>query len=157
MSLLLSGGIGSFATKFVPDNKTGTAAAYCLIILMIALAVVGALTPSIIKSCCSLEISMRVLVTIVITFLPGVLMGMPFPLAMKVATGRCPQITPWLWSANGAMSVVGSVFAIILAIYVGISVAFAVGVVSYLCAFAALYWAQSAKTVMPSQPAAKPI
>src|SRR3990172_6397951 len=31
----------------------------------------------------------------------GLCMGMAFPLGMRLASGRAPALTPWLWGVNG--------------------------------------------------------
>jgi hypothetical protein len=66
----------------------------------------------------------------------GLLMGRPFPLGLRyVEAIGAGQLMPWLWAANGTLSVVGSVSATILAIQVGFNGAFVVGVAAYAIAW----------------------
>ena len=67
----------------------------------------------------------------------GTCMGMAFPLGMRVAQEREPELGPWLWGVNGAMSVLASVLAVVIAMAFGISVGFACGVACYLGALVA--------------------
>ncbi len=49
----------------------------------------------------------------------GLLMGMPFPLAM-VGLGRtAPGMVPWAWGINGCASVVSAVLATLIAVHLG--------------------------------------
>ena len=47
---------------------------------------------------------------------PGLFMGMAFPLGMKLAAREHPALTPWLWGVNGATSVCASVLAVAIAL-----------------------------------------
>ena len=67
----------------------------------------------------------------------GFFMGMAFPMGMGLAAGRSPELTPWLWGINGAMSVLASVLAVVIALAWGISASFWTGFACYLAATAA--------------------
>jgi hypothetical protein len=69
----------------------------------------------------------------------GLCMGMPLPLGMKLAAGTSARSTAWLWAANGATSVCGSVVAMILSLRFGISFVMWTGIVTY-CGAALTYW-----------------
>src|SRR5205807_9785628 len=66
------------------------------------------------------------------------MMGMPFALGMRLAATRPGATTAFMWGINGAMSVCGSVFGLVLALFFGISTAFWVGLLAYALAFAAM-------------------
>jgi hypothetical protein len=68
---------------------------------------------------------------------PGLLLGQAFPIGMKLAHGR-EELTPWLWGINGALSVCGSVLAVVLALTWSISTAFWVGCACYAVALLAV-------------------
>ncbi|HMF58744.1 MAG TPA: hypothetical protein VK595_00150, partial [Vicinamibacterales bacterium] len=65
------------------------------------------------------------------------MMGMAFPLGMKLAAHRAAALTPWLWGVNGAASVLASVLSVCIALGWSISAAFYAGCVAYLVAVAA--------------------
>jgi hypothetical protein len=73
----------------------------------------------------------------------GLFMGMAFPLGMRLASGRTPALTPWLWGINGATSVCASVLAIVIALSSSISAAFWTGVACYGAALIAFAWASA--------------
>jgi len=50
----------------------------------------------------------RVTASALMLGVPGVFMGMAFPLGMKLASQRFGHLTPWFWGTNGATSVCAS-------------------------------------------------
>ena len=69
----------------------------------------------------------------------GFLMGMPFPLGLRLLDRMGPQwaqLVPWVWGINGAASVLGSILAISVAINLGFRVTMLVGLCMYAAAFA---------------------
>jgi hypothetical protein len=65
------------------------------------------------------------------------MMGMAFPLGMKIAAGRASELTAWLWGLNGAASVMASVLSVCIALTWSISTAFWTGWLCYVVAFLA--------------------
>ncbi len=108
--LLLFGGLGSYWSRRIRDERWASQAVGCLFVLLCALAA-GILFPI------------------------GVFMGTAFPLGMRAAAARSPSLTPWLWGINGATSVCASVVAVIISLGAGISASFWAGWVCYLLAF----------------------
>jgi hypothetical protein len=58
-------------------------------------------------------------------------------LGMRLAMAGRPQLGPWLWGVNGAVSVVASVLAVVIAMAAGISTSFWAGVAAYATALVA--------------------
>ena len=84
----------------------------------------------------------------------ALLIGMPLPLGMKLASRRDPNLIPWLWGINGAASVLGSVLAVVVAVAAGFSASLSVGAACYLAA--ALLVATSAPAPVTVPPGAPP-
>jgi hypothetical protein len=63
-------------------------------------------------------------------------MGTAFPLGMRLAMRGPQRLAAWFWAVNGAMSVLASVLAVVIAMAAGISVSFWTGVASYAAALA---------------------
>lgn len=61
----------------------------------------------------------------------GVPLGIPFPLASTRIRAARPALVPWLWSANGALSVVGSMAAPILLAAGGVGAALGASALAY--------------------------
>ena len=94
-------------------------------------------TPAITHAASGLTTPLRILTAICLLFPLGLLMGMAFPLGMRLAAGRATALTPWLWGVNGATSVSAAVLAVAIALTWSISTAFWAGVLAYVVALAA--------------------
>jgi len=141
-ALLLASGLGSHSTARLGNAKRQ--AALRVVLLVLALAVFGKLTPHIVQTFQASATPLRLLVAAAILFPPGFLMGMAFPLGMKLASIKSPSITPALWAVNGAGSVFASVLAITIALAAGISTSFWTGFTCYAVgAFAFVYASRS--------------
>ncbi len=143
-TLLLSSGIGSMFSGRV--SASPAAARSVMLILLAVLIVVGLGTPAAVRMFEGSSTAVRIGVAGVLLAPPGFLMGMGFPIGMAAAVRRSPELVPWLWGVNGAMSVVASVAGVCLALASSISTAFYAGCAAYLLATIA-YWTVSERTV----------
>lgn len=66
----------------------------------------------------------------------GFVMGMPFPTGLRLAGAESPRLVTWAWAMNGAASVFGSAFAVLVAMTFGFSWAFGLGLAVYGVALA---------------------
>lgn len=144
-TLLLSCGLGSYLTWKVDTTKSFRPAAVRLAMLLGALLFFGILTPKIIETFQASATEVRVLIAVGILSPLGLFMGMAFPLGMSVASRTHPNLAPWLWGVNGATSVCGSVLALGVALFFGISAAFWIGACCYVVSGIALYFSISGK------------
>jgi hypothetical protein len=140
-TLLLASGIGSFLTRSVAPDALRRTAMIRLGSLLFVLALFGILTPQITHQLQAATTPFRILTAIIILAPLGLLMGMAFPLGMKLASAKSPAITPWLWGINGATSVCASVLAVVIAMQSGISASFWVGFTAYAVAMLSFLWA----------------
>ena len=147
-ALLLSSSVGSFMTEQIEDQRK---AVVRLIILLVVLIIFGSVTPKLISIFHASTTPVRVLVSIAILFPLGVSMGMAFPLGIRFASKRLPGITPWLWGINGAMSVLASVLAVVIALSSGISTSFWAGFFCYLLAIAAFIHAARKQSILSTE------
>ncbi|MCA1786428.1 MAG: hypothetical protein LC657_10670, partial [Desulfobacteraceae bacterium] len=69
----------------------------------------------------------------------SVLMGMPFPLGLRLAQKTNPLNISWAWSINGCCSVISVVLATIIAIEFGFVAVMAAGACMYGTALAATF------------------
>src|SRR5712671_581792 len=78
----------------------------------LALAVSYLLTPAV-----GLKLWLKVVMTVLLIAPAGFMMGMPFPTGLaRLETWHKPSVR-WAWSLNAASSVLGSVAALVCAIY----------------------------------------
>lgn len=133
-TLLVFGGIGSFTTQHLIKPSVEPVLLVPFGALLIVLAAFGLFTPSIIDAFSGSPTSARIFVAGATLAPMGCLMGMPFPIGMKVAALRPSSPAAFFWGVNGATSVAGSVLTTAVALGWGLSVSFWVGVGSYLIA-----------------------
>ena len=71
----------------------------------------------------------------------GLVMGMPFPLGIRISGEQEPRLVPWLWAMNGHATVVGAVGAVMLAISFGFRAVTLLALLMYLLSALALrHW-----------------
>jgi hypothetical protein len=108
-----------------------------LLAAVAVLAVFGLITPTVVRWIEPMTTSVRILAAVALLFPAGLMMGMAFPLGMKLAAGRASDLTAWFWGLNGAASVMASVLSVCIALTWSISTAFWVGWLCYVAAFVA--------------------
>jgi hypothetical protein len=72
----------------------------------------------------------RITAVCMITFVLGVLMGVPFPSLLRLASKK-PGRVGLLWAINGVFSVVGSTMAVVVSMNLGYQWTFIIGGASY--------------------------
>lgn len=123
-ALLLFSGLGSLLSRRVPLGA--------VLILLPALIVAYALgLPALFEAALAVSLGGRLVVAVVALAPPGLLMGMPFPKGLALLERRGPALIAWAWGVNGAVSVVASILAALLALSFGFSVVLAVGAACY--------------------------
>jgi hypothetical protein len=137
-SVLLFSGIGSMLTERLVSYEHPRRALTALGVLLGVIALFGILSPGVLRATESMTTPARIAVAVALLAPLSLMMGMPFALGMRMAAMRPEAPTAFMWGINGAMSVCGSVFGLVLALFFGISTAFWVGLVAYGFAFAAM-------------------
>ena len=142
-TLLISSGVGSWATRYLDLSRPGPGGSAAFFLLPAVLLAFGLVTPSVLHFFRGSVTLVRIAVAVGMLAPVGLALGTAFPLGMRLASARHEALTPWLWGINGACSVCGSVVAVILAMSVGISGAFWAGLCCYAAAALALRGAAS--------------
>jgi precorrin-6B methylase 2 len=62
----------------------------------------------------------------------GALMGLPFPVALRLLSPMAETITPWAWGVNAVASVLGAVAAVVIAMTWGLQAVLLLGALVYL-------------------------
>ena len=134
--LLGASGVGSLAAGAIrlDDRRGPWRIAVVMGALLALLAMFGFITPMLTEGARSWPTPQRVLLATGLLLPIAFFMGAPFPLGMKLASQTPRAPTAWYWGVNGATSVVASVAAMALALTVGISKTFFVGVGWYAAA-----------------------
>jgi hypothetical protein len=153
-SMLISSGIGSFfSRKLLADLDSR------LIILLASVAalvcILAVLITGTLSNLVGLPIEIKILLTIAMIFPAGFAMGMPFPTALARLEQFHKPALRWAWSLNAASSVLGSVGALVCAVYLGLMQTLLVGGALYLCALAIFALSARALAVAPTNPGLK--
>lgn len=78
------------------------------------------------------EFMARLLVSSILIAPIGLVMGMPFPIGIRLTVKLNSDLIPWAWSVNGCSSVLGSILPIVIALSSGFSFVLALGSLIYL-------------------------
>jgi len=81
-----------------------------------------------------LPLYFKIFVALLILIIPGLLLGMLFPLGLKITSRISPDYVPCMWGINGVASVLGSVLVMITTLLLGFKMTFIIGVIFYLLA-----------------------
>jgi hypothetical protein len=148
-SMLVSSGAGSFASRrLIRDDP-----ARLLVVLAVAAGLVGilaAIAQPVLSAGVGLPLAVKMLATVAMIAPAGFVMGMPFPTGLRMLEKRHAASVRWAWSLNAAASVLGSVGALVLALYIGLVGTLLIGGGLYLAALLVI----GASSVRGGDPAA---
>jgi len=134
-SLLVSSGVGSYASRVIIGGSAArwraVLAGVAILVGLLALDVAVLLPKGI-----TLPLPWKIVVTVALVFPAGFLMGMPFPIGLARLEKWQSSSVRWAWSLNAAASVLGSVAALVFAIYLGLVETLLIGAMLYLAALA---------------------
>lgn len=134
-SMLVSSGLGSYASrKLIGDKPANLLKSLGAVAVLVAL--LAAIVQPVLSAGVGLPFFVKVAATVLMLAPAGFAMGLPFPTGLRMLERTHPPSVRWAWSLNAAASVLGSVGALVLALYLGIVQTLLVGGGLYL--FAAL-------------------
>ena len=148
--LLLSSGAGSLVSR---RWLTEPARVWIpLLLLVAAICIHVVLLPGLLNALVGLPFVVKLLISALLLIPLGLAMGMPFPTGLRALAGAESLVqgestgnaVEWAWAMNAASSVLGSVLAMVIAIYWGLNITLACGAVAYLLAMGL------ARTLRPS-------
>ena len=131
-SMLLSSSLGSsFSRTALGNRKSRLLMALGGVALLVAVLAAALL---LLSRGVGLPLPVKMVVTVALIFPAGFVMGMPFPAGLARLQAWHPESLRWAWSLNAAASVLGSVGAMVCAIYMGLTLTMLVGGLLYLAA-----------------------
>jgi len=148
-SMLVSSGLGSYFSRHWLRRPDALPRALAVIAVLVA--ALAALTSSILAGLVGLPLALKMLLTIAMLAPPGFVMGMPFPTGLRLLEEWHKPSLRWAWSLNAAASVLGSVGALVCAIYLGLVQTLLVGGCLYLAALAVLTLARRPHPAVETQ------
>ena len=130
-TILISSGAGSiYSSKF---NKLGSS--YIQLIICCLIFLYSLIQPQLLKFILPYSLVMKGLIISISLLIPGFLMGIPFPMGIKLLGQRQKDLIPWAWAINACLSVLAPVLTIMLAITAGFKIVLWAGALAYLLAF----------------------
>ena len=133
-ALLISSGVGSMLSGRISE-KAGPSAlrsVICIICTLLIITIYG--LPVLFDACLGMSTAIRILIAIIVVLPLGILMGMTLPLGIRLLEQEIPSMIPWVWSLNGACSVMGSIAAWGLSLNYGYHATLWTAVIVYGCA-----------------------
>jgi hypothetical protein len=132
-SMLVSSGLGSFMSRRIVEDRNERLIGV-LAIAAALVVVVGATVQSVLTAGVGLPLAAKAIATVVLIAPVGFVMGIPFPTGLRLLEKHHEPSVRWAWSLNAAASVLGSVGALVLALYLGLVQTMLIGGALYLCA-----------------------
>ena len=129
-TIIASAGIGSFFSDRLPLVRQPWIIVYpvCVAVLILAMRFV---MPVLGSGMAASPIMLKIIVSIGVMAPLGVLMGVCFPVGMRLVRLKRGNETPWYWALNGTFGVLCSALAVFVSIYVSISASLYIGVACY--------------------------
>ena len=115
--MLVCSGIGSLLSPRLITKRAHALTAVALIVLLILLYAL-LLTP-VLQTTIALPPAAKLAFSLILIAPAALVMGMPFPLGIRLLVGKADQEIPWAWGINGCLSVVGTVLAAVIAVELG--------------------------------------
>lgn len=142
--LLVASGIGAgLSTRFehLPASRV---ISYAMAIIAVAMVAWLTATHLLVPHAMQLPLVLRATITLVGLFPVGILLGLPFPTAVKHVEKLNPNFIAWAWGVNGVTSVLASIVAIVVAMRVGFTLVVCFAAATYLLGLMAYRWHSSA-------------
>ena len=133
-SLLLGTGAGSVLSRRIGSTRVRSRLRLTLIGIVATAGMAILFLPSIVGAAISASHTARILLATALLVPAGVLMGVPLPAGVRLLAAARPELVPWAWGINGALSVIGATLAVFIAMNWGFSVTLLTGAAMYLSA-----------------------
>ena len=148
-SMLLSSGLGSYFSRRIAtgsDQRLGRV----LALVAVLVAVLAVSVSPLLGAGVGLPLPLKFAISVLLIAPAGFFMGIPFPTGLRRLEDLHKPSVRWAWSLNAAASVLGSVTALVLAIYLGLRETLLAGGAMYLCALVVLRLSRRADQPRPA-------
>ena len=144
VALLCGAGLGSIYSGRLAEKGAHPALKKVIFAIVALVALETLFAPMVFARCLSLSLPLRLTVASLLLFPLGFVMGMPFPLGLRLISdssnseSQRKSITAWAWGMNGYFTVIGSAATIFIALFAGFKAALVIALATYLLAYAAI-------------------
>jgi hypothetical protein len=133
-TMLAASGIGSrYSAKLDPKSEKNKIIAVFVLIGVYSI-MLGFLSPIIFSALSGSGIVLRIIMSVILIFPLGFLMGIPFPLGISLIGDSESKYIPLAWAVNGFFSVIGTVITMISAMTLGFRYVFIITGILYFTA-----------------------
>jgi hypothetical protein len=94
--------------------------------------------PTFLQNITGLSIGLKLGISLIIIAVPSLLMGMPFPMGLRLMSGIEEKNIPWAWGINGCMSVISAALVTLLAVEAGFTIVMILAALAYAVCFGAM-------------------
>lgn len=144
-TLLGGAALGSLSSAKLDPARPASYRWLCGAIVVLLLACTLA-TRFLLPELLGLSLPARVAVTVLILAPLSFVLGMPFPVGLRLVQQRCPALTPWCWAIHGMLAVFASLFAVALSMMLGFTAVFVIAAAVYVLGFAVMGpWVRAAQ------------
>ncbi len=137
-SMLVFSGIGSFWTGYAFRRDILKVLGKVLVLILAGIALAVYLLPVLIYGLMHLDLWLKVVMSVLFLAPLAFIMGMPFPLGLRVVSTVNSENVIWMFGLNASGSVLGSVIAMTVAMSTGFSYVLALGAGVYLLGLASI-------------------
>lgn len=142
-SFLFFSGLGSFYSRRIEKNYVNALKIIIFSLCTILLSYQIVLS-YVFNTTLQYSLLVRIFITLGLIFPLGFLMGMPFPLGIRLvnSTEQGKGLIPWLWATNSFCSIIASVSAVIIALFFGFKVVAILAALVYLFGFLSINYSR---------------
>ncbi|GAB4316509.1 MAG: hypothetical protein Kow0059_09020 [Candidatus Sumerlaeia bacterium] len=115
--LLMFSGVGAALSQNV--RRPGRAALGACVLLAVVIAGESAVLPTLTRLTLAQPLAVRMTIILAAILPLGLLMGMPFPLGLRLVAQRDESLAAWAWAINACLTVIGAMLSILLSTLIG--------------------------------------
>ena len=130
-SLVASAGVGSFFSDRLPLDRAPLSYVYPLVLAAVVASLAFVL-PHFAPLVEPLGVRARIGFATAVTSVVGLVLGVAFPVGMRIARAQHDDEAPWLWGVNGVGGVVASSAAVMIGLSAGLRWLFVVAALCYV-------------------------
>jgi Spermine/spermidine synthase domain len=116
--LLVCSGMGSYVSGRL-DGEIHAIITRVLLAVILVIPIMAMITSLVFRGFLGLSIGWRIPIALLLVAPLGFVLGMPFPLGLRLATQRSSALGSWAWGVNGFFTVIGTVLALMLGMIIG--------------------------------------
>ncbi len=124
----------TLSITFIPAARVRSVAVLACAAVAVVAILWGSVLPSIVQAAIAWPLALRLALAVAMMAPAGMVMGIPLPAGVRLLAATQPQLVAWAWGMNGALSVLGAILAVFIAMNWGFSITLLCGAALYIVA-----------------------